>query len=337
MNRKERREAHRRIQQAKISHATGKPFSPEAKAEAHRIVDEAASPRESAVTPERAVTREGTAVPERAVQLEGTAEEERAVPSEGTASPERAVAIESTEGRERATAVEGTDPGERAESGERAVHSERAAQAEGIGEPERAVRAESPVTDERAVLHDGTENHERAGSRESTATTERAVSNERTEDAERAESAESTATEERLPVLGTAADLLPSEEEVPPEPGPPIPGDRHGPFIVQRQPGYGDGWRDLIMRGEFIEPVGVWLAREHPTMPGPALAEMLVTMGLPENRAVTYGRQRQGRDAMDIASHPAVVTLEQNEERHRKQKDAFARAYVEARKKADKK
>jgi hypothetical protein len=179
-----------------------------------------------------------------------------------------------------------------------------------------------------------------------------------------------------LPLTTAAAMLPPVEEETPPEPSlsePPPAGESHGPFVVQKIPGYGDGYRDLILDGEIYEPVGVWLHRKWPSLIPSEVRKLLIEMGLPEARADTYARQRAddtgeielppdieevwGGGRLDGSGHPAILTaralvqewgvegfrgsaLHQaalQEIRHVEVKDSFSRAFVEAQKRKAKK
>lgn len=134
--------------------------------------------------------------------------------------------------------------------------------------------------------------------------------------------------------MTTASALLTEEEETPPPPElsePPPEGERHGPFVVQKKPGYGDGYRDLILHGELWLPLGVWLHSQHPNLTGREVEALLTRMGLPSERAGAFGRQRQAaREAqLEAISSGAVQGLLEMEARHEEIKDAFSRAFVE--------
>lgn len=169
-----------------------------------------------------------------------------------------------------------------------------------------------------------------------------------------------------LPPLISASDLLPpEEEEIPPEPGEQLIGAVHGQFVTQRTP-RGDGWSDYIVHeDDAMEPVGVWAAREYPDLSGPDLAAALIEAGLPQERAVYYGRLRVkppeveippdieavwGGGRLDGTGMPAINTARVMIDKHGvegfrksalhqaalaeidhfKQKDAFSRAFVAA-------
>jgi hypothetical protein len=133
------------------------------------------------------------------------------------------------------------------------------------------------------------------------------------------------------------------EEEFPPEPsesGPPIAGERHGDFVIQAVKGRGDGYRELILNDlDEWEPVVPWLDREHPSLDGGQVAEMLILMGLPGDRAAHIGINRDKRFIADayILSHPAVVELQHQEDLHNQTKESFSRAFLERQKREGKK
>ena len=141
-----------------------------------------------------------------------------------------------------------------------------------------------------------------------------------------------------LPIT-TAAALMEEEEETPPPPEasePPPAGERHGPFLVQKAPGHGDGFRDLILTEEGVYvPVGIWLENMHPTLTGGEVLKLLKKMGLPHERAEAFAtsRRRARRAKIELTANEAVQTLVGMEARHSEIKDAFSRAFVEAQEK----
>jgi hypothetical protein len=145
-------------------------------------------------------------------------------------------------------------------------------------------------------------------------------------------------------MLTTAATLLPEdEEETPPPPEhsqPPPPGEIHGPFIVQKVKGYGDGYRDLILDQltDTYVPVGIWLNENYPVLTPGAVEQMLTEMGLPEERADKYRRHRQlALDAQKgLSSSEALQHLKAEEDRHWNTKELFSQAFVEKQKRGQK-
>ena len=147
--------------------------------------------------------------------------------------------------------------------------------------------------------------------------------------------------------LTTAAALMPPEEEelppLPSEASPPIEGDVHGAFVIQKRPGYGDGFRELIRVEESGETtylaVGIWLDQTYPKLPGDQVLKLLTELGLPEPRAQKFAAARQRRlDGEEaVASFPAIERLAAREREHLETKDSFSRAFVEAQKKKERK
>lgn len=140
-----------------------------------------------------------------------------------------------------------------------------------------------------------------------------------------------------LPPLVSAADLLPpTEEEIPPPPDestPPPPGEYVSQFRIEKNRfGAGTWGVDICHSDGTMEPLGIWLEREHPNMSGPDVAASLLSMGLPQEHAVRFGRDRQRRIDGQIVldDHPAVNRLADEERKHYKSKDEFSRAFVQA-------
>lgn len=145
------------------------------------------------------------------------------------------------------------------------------------------------------------------------------------------------------PLLVSAADLAPpDEEEIPPPPSeslPPPPGEAHGIFHVEKGRYGPNTWGvDILLPGGEYEPVMVFLQRERPDWDGPTIAQWLMKNGLPQELAVRLGRQRQGAlEGMAVAVHfPAVAELSETEARHYAEKDEFSRAFIAAQAKKQK-
>jgi hypothetical protein len=145
-----------------------------------------------------------------------------------------------------------------------------------------------------------------------------------------------------MPPLVSAADLLPpTEEEIPPTPDqstPPPPGEIVSTFRIEKNRfGAGTWGIDIIHADGELEPLGIWLDREHYDASGPDVAEMLMKMKLPQEHAIRFGRDRQRRiDAqIVIGDNPAVQRLSDEEKKHYELKDEFSQAFVQAQRKKE--
>lgn len=108
------------------------------------------------------------------------------------------------------------------------------------------------------------------------------------------------------------------EEDAPPDPGFTVIKDR-----------YGRGTEGVYFNGEAV---GLWLQREHPSLPGEEVQRLLAGMGLDEARAAWFGGWRSSAlEASErLKEDPALQGMALTEERSRERLDLVRAAFLKA-------
>jgi len=117
------------------------------------------------------------------------------------------------------------------------------------------------------------------------------------------------------------------------EPDDETPPDEATPPFIIRLHHYGPQAHSILLPDG--RPVGRWLADEHLDLDGPQVYELLSSMGMPEEHARWYEKQRGRRIDADseLAQMPAVQRFAEAEALFEERKEAYREAFVKAQKK----